>query len=40
MRTSKFPPEQILQALRQAERGTTVVDICRKMRVTEATFYR
>ncbi len=40
MRKSKFTPEQILQALRQAESGTTVVDICRKMGVAEATFYR
>lgn len=40
MRTSRFTPEQILQALRQAEGGTTVVDICRKMGVTETTFYR
>lgn len=28
------------QALRQAESGTTVVDICRKLGVTETTFYR
>jgi putative transposase len=40
MRTSKFTPEQILQALRQAEAGTTVAEICRKMGVTETTFYR
>jgi putative transposase len=40
MRKSKFTPEQILQALRQAEGGTAVVDICRKMGVTETTFYR
>ena len=40
MRTSKFTPEQILQALRQAERGTTVVDRCRTRGVTETTFYR
>ena len=40
MRKSKFMPEQILQALRQAESGTTVVDICRKLRVMETTFYR
>ena len=37
MRKSKFTPEQILQALRQAESGTTVVDICRKLGVTETT---
>lgn len=40
MRKSKFTPEQILQALRQAESRTTVVDICRKLGVTETTFYR
>lgn len=40
MRKSKFTPEQILQALRQAEGGAAVVDICRKMGATETTFYR
>jgi putative transposase len=40
MRKSRFTPEQILQALRQAEGGTTVVDIFRKMGVTETTLYR
>jgi putative transposase len=40
MRKSKFTPEQILQALRRAEGGTAVVDICRKLGVTETTFYR
>jgi putative transposase len=27
-------------ALRQAESGTPVADICRKLQVTETTFYR
>lgn len=40
MRTSRFTNEQIIQALRQAEGGTPVVDICRKLQVTETTFYR
>lgn len=40
MRKSKFSPEQILQALRQAEAGTVVGDICRKLGITEATVYR
>ena len=40
MKKSKFSPEQILQALRQAEGGTPVGEICRKLGITEATFYR
>ena len=40
MRKSKFIPEQIPQALRQGEAGTVVAEICRKMGVTEGTFYR
>lgn len=40
MRTSRFSNEQIVQALRQAESGTPVVEICRKLGVTETTFYR
>ena len=40
MRTSKFSPEKIAQALQQAESGTPIVEICRKLQVTEQTFYR
>lgn len=40
MRTSRFTNEQIVQALRQVESGTAVVEICRKMGITETTFYR
>jgi putative transposase len=40
MRTSRFTVEQIALALRQAEAGTPVGEICRKLEVAEATFYR
>ena len=40
MRTSRFTNEQIAMALRQAESGTPVAEICRKLEITEATFYR
>ena len=40
MRTSRFTNEQIAMALRQAESGTPVGEICRKLEITETTFYR
>ena len=40
MKKSRFSEEQITYALRQAEAGTPVVEICRKMGVTEQSFYR
>ena len=40
MRKSRYSEEQIAMALRQAEVGTPVGEICRKLGVTEATFYR
>jgi len=40
MKTSKFSDEQIAMALRQAEAGTPVGEVCRKLGVSEQTFYR
>ena len=39
MKKSKFSDEQIAFALKQAESGTRVFEICRKFGVCEATFY-
>lgn len=39
MKKSKFTEEQIAFALRQGESGTVVAEVCRKMGVSEATFY-
>jgi len=40
MRSSKFTEEQIAFALKQAETGTQVKEVIRKMGITEQTFYR
>ena len=40
MGKKNFSQEQIVYALRQAEAGTPVLDVCRKLGVTEQTFYR
>ncbi len=39
MKKSKFTEEQIAYALRQAELGTPVAEVCRKMGISDATFY-
>jgi putative transposase len=36
----RFTEEQISFALRQAEGGTPVTEVCRKMGVSEQSFYR
>ena len=40
MKRKRFTEEQITYALRQAESGTPVAEVCRKLQITEQTFYR
>jgi putative transposase len=39
MKKSKFTEQQIAFALKQAESGISVEEVCRKIGVSEATFY-
>ena len=39
MKKSKFTEQQIVFALHQAETGVKVSEVCRKMGISEATFY-
>jgi putative transposase len=39
MKRSRYSDEQIAYALRQAEGGTPIADVCRTMVISEATFY-
>lgn len=39
MKKSKYTDEQIAFALKQAELGTSVDEVCRKMGISDATFY-
>ncbi len=40
MKRSRYSQEQIAFAMRQAESGTSVGEVCRKMGISENTFYR
>ena len=40
MKRKRYTEEQIAFALRQAESGTAVVEVTRKMGISEQTFYR
>ena len=39
MKRSKFPEKQIVYALRQAESGTSLSDLCQQLGIAEQTFY-
>ena len=39
MKKTRYTEEQIAFALKQAETGTRVREVCRKMGISEATFY-
>ena len=39
MRKSRFSVEQIIYALKQVETGVPVAEICRKLGISEQTFY-
>ena len=40
MKMSKFTEEQIGFALRQGDLGTPVAEVCRKMGISEATYFQ
>lgn len=40
MRPSKFTDDEIVQALQQVKDGTPAVQVCRKLGITQTTFYR
>ncbi len=40
MKRKRYTDEQVAFALRQVEAGTPVAEVCRKMGVSEATFFR
>ena len=40
MKRKRFTEEQIAFALRQVEGGVPVTEVCRKLQISEQTFYR
>lgn len=40
MKKSKFTDSQIMDALKRAEAGLAVAEICRELEVSSATFYK
>ena len=40
MKSSRYSPEQVAFGLRKAEEGTPVAEVCRKIGISEQTFYR
>lgn len=40
MKKSKFTTEQIVFSLRQAESGLPIEELCRKLGISQATFFR
>ena len=40
MRPSKYSEKEIVQALREVKEGTPAIAMCRRLGVTQTTFYR
>ncbi len=40
MKRSRFSEEQIIGTLKEAEAGTPVANLCRRLGISEGTFYR
>ena len=40
MKKSKFSEEQIVGALREADAGAKVTELCRRLGISDATFYQ
>ena len=39
MKRSRYTKQQIVYALRQVDGGTPAIEVCRKMGISEQTFY-